>query len=51
MTDLIVLYREMTCSMDEERALDVAYFCFTKTFDTLSHNILIDKLMKHALDK
>lgn len=41
----------MTCLMDEERALDIVYFCFTKTFDTLSHNILIDKLMKHGLDK
>lgn len=51
MTDLIALYMEMTCSMDEERAYDVFYFRFTKTFDTLSHNILIDKLMKHGLDK
>lgn len=50
-TDLIDLYRDMTCSMDEERALDAGYFCFTKISDTLSHNILIDKLMKHGLDK
>lgn len=51
MTHLVAFYREMTCPMDEERALNVVYFCFTETFDTVSCNILIDKLMKHGLDK
>ncbi|KAK4830967.1 hypothetical protein QYF61_014426 [Mycteria americana] len=51
LTGLIAFYRDMTCSVDEERAVDVVYFYFSKTFDTLSHNIPIDKLMKHGLDK
>lgn len=48
MTDLVAFYREMTCPMDEETALNVVYFSFIETFDTLSCNILIDKLMKHG---
>ncbi|KAK4816187.1 hypothetical protein QYF61_012477 [Mycteria americana] len=33
------------------RWLDVFYLAFTKAFDTISHNILIDKWKKHRLDK
>ncbi|KAK4832289.1 hypothetical protein QYF61_021688 [Mycteria americana] len=38
----------MTGSVDEGRTLDAVYL---KTFDTVSHNILIEKLMKYRLDK
>ena len=31
--------------------IDTVYFDFSKAFDTTSHNILIDKLMKYGLDK
>ncbi|KAK4818824.1 hypothetical protein QYF61_019861 [Mycteria americana] len=36
-------------SQDEGRAVDIVYFDFSKAFDTMSHNILIDKLMKYRL--
>ena len=39
----------MTSSVDGRGAVDVAYF--TKAFNTVSHNILVDKLMKYRLGK
>ena len=32
--------------MDEGRAVDVVYLDFSKTFDTITHNILVNKLIK-----
>lgn len=32
-------------------AVDVIYLDFSKAFDTLSHNILLEKLAGHGLDK
>lgn len=37
-------------SVDEGRAVDV-YLDFSSVFNTVSHNIVIDKLMKNGLDK
>lgn len=34
LTDPIAFYRDMTCSMDEERAVDIVYFYFSKTSDS-----------------
>lgn len=34
LTGLIAFYRDMTCSMDEERAVDIVYFYFSKTSDS-----------------
>lgn len=41
----------MTSLVDVERAGGVVYFGFTKGFDTISHSILTDKLMKDKLNK
>lgn len=43
------LYKEMTSSVDERRAVNV--FIINNAFDTVCHNILIFKLMKYTLDK
>ena len=44
-------YDEMTGSVDEGRAVDIVYLDFSKVFDTVSHQILIEKKMKYRLDK
>lgn len=37
--------------VDEGRAGNIAYLDFSKAFDTVLHNILIEKLMKCGLDE
>ncbi|KAK4823720.1 hypothetical protein QYF61_005989 [Mycteria americana] len=39
-----------TCLVDEGKAVDVAYLDFSKAFDTVSHNIPLEKLAAHGLD-
>lgn len=41
----------MTSLKVEGRAVDVVCFDFSEAFDTVSHNILLDKLVKCGLDK
>jgi len=36
--------------VDEEKAVDVLYLDFSKAFDTIPHNILLEKLAAHGLD-
>ena len=36
--------------MDEGKAVSVAYLDFSKVFDTVPHNILVEKLAAHGLD-
>jgi len=51
LTNLIVFYDGMTSWVDEGRAVDVVYLNFSKAFDTVSHNILLEKLRKCGLDE
>lgn len=51
LTKLMAFYNKVTSSMDAGRAVDFVYLFFIKAFGTISHNILIDKLMKYKLDK
>ena len=41
----------MTGSVNKGRAVNIVYLYFSKTFDTVSHNILIHKLMKSGIGK
>lgn len=46
MTNLINCYDEMTGLVDEERIVDNFYVDFMKTFNSVSHSILIEKMKK-----
>ena len=49
-TNLILFYDKMTHLVDEGKAVDVVYLDFSKAFDTVPHNILVEKLAAHSLD-
>ncbi|KAK4816876.1 LOW QUALITY PROTEIN: hypothetical protein QYF61_024518 [Mycteria americana] len=49
LTNLITFYDEVTALVDEGRGGDVVHFDFSKAFNSVSCNNLIDKLMKYRL--
>ncbi|PKU36052.1 rna-directed dna polymerase from mobile element jockey- hypothetical protein [Limosa lapponica baueri] len=51
LTNLIAFYDGMIGWTDEESVVDVVYLDFSKTFDTVSHCILIGKLRKCGIDE
>ncbi|GAB0205952.1 mitochondrial enolase superfamily member 1 [Grus japonensis] len=51
LTNLISFYDKVACLVDEGKAADVVYLDFSKAFDTISHNILLEKLAAHSLDR
>ena len=50
LTNLISFYERVTCLLDEGKAVDVVYFDFSKTFNIVSHSILLAKLTARGLD-
>ena len=40
---------QVTCLVDEGKAVDVMYLDFSKDFDSVSHSILLEKLVAHGL--
>ncbi|KAK4828069.1 hypothetical protein QYF61_023129 [Mycteria americana] len=51
LSTLIAFFSEVTSLVAKRRAVDVAYLDFSRAFIMVSHNILINKLTKHGLDK
>ncbi|PKU35336.1 rna-directed dna polymerase from mobile element jockey- hypothetical protein [Limosa lapponica baueri] len=51
LTSLITFFSEILGLVDERRAMVIAYLDFSKTFDTVSHKIIIEKLMNWGLDE
>ena len=48
LTNLISFYDKVTRLVDE--AVNVVYLDFSKAFDTVPHNVLVEKLAAHGLD-
>jgi len=48
--NLISFYDQVTCLVDEGKAVDVVYLDFSKAFHTAPHSILLEKLAAHGLD-
>ncbi|NXO83561.1 PO11 protein, partial [Sitta europaea] len=51
LTNQVSFYDQVTLLVDEERAVDVVYMDFSKAFDTVSQNILLEKTAAHGLDR
>ena len=50
LTNLISFYDKVTYLVNEGKAGRVVYLDFSKAFDTVPHNILVEKLAAHGLD-
>ena len=51
LTNLISFYDQVTHLVDEGKAVDVIYLDFSKAFDTVFHNIPLQKLIAHGLGR
>lgn len=49
LNNLSALYNEVTGFVDDGKAVDVVYLNYSKVSDTVSHKIVIGKLMKYTL--
>jgi len=50
LTNLMCFSDQMTCLVDEGKAVDVIYLDFRKAFGTVPHSILLEKVDVHGLN-
>jgi len=50
-TNLFSFYDQMTCLVDDGKAIGVVYSDFSKAFDSISHSILLEKLTACGLNR
>jgi len=43
LTNMISFYDQVTCLVDEGKAVDDIYLDFSETFDTVSHSIILER--------
>ena len=48
-TNLILFYDKVTRMVNEGKAVDVVNLDFSKAFDTVPHNMLVEELAAHIL--
>ena len=46
----LIFYDQVTCLVDERKAVGIIYLDFSKAFDTVPHRILLEKPAAHGLD-
>ncbi|TRZ08584.1 hypothetical protein HGM15179_018520 [Zosterops borbonicus] len=51
LTNLIHFYNETTSLSDKGTSVGIFYIDFSRAFDTISHKILIGKLLKYGLNE
>ena len=50
LTNLISFYEKFTCLVEEGKAVSEVHLDFSKAFDNVPHNILMEKMAAHGLD-
>ena len=50
LTNLISFYNKVTHLVDEGKAVSEVHLDFSKAFDNVPHNILMEKMAAHGLD-
>ena len=51
LTNLVAFHDQVTCLVDEGRAVDVICLDISRAFDPVSHSVHLEKLAAHGLNR